>query len=447
MACSHLDASAGGAFLQKNVKDAKDLIENMVINQGWNEEHLQPKKRGVHALNEVDMLSAKMDLLMNKIEESSSKKVIEAIQTPVAVRAVETDPWCEVCGGDDHSGNNCPETPEEVNYINNNFNNGNRTQEQQWSSRPFYQGQGMGYNNNSGNSFSNQPSPTDLVLGQTKFNDSINKRIVANDKILESLSKKMDTFNSAIKNQLSFNKMLETQLAQLATAVPSYEQGRIPGKPEDPLEFVKIVSTRHGKPLVHSNWGYLVDPPFITKKDDPGMSTITCEIGAQLFHNVFCDLGSSINIISKLIYENLLGGTLLPTFMRLQMVDQTIRFPEGVAKDILVKSQDEYGPTDFIILDMGSNINVPVILGRPFLNTVNAVIYVGSGQIHLQFVGKRIKCPFNGYKTNVQPKYMKLEEKPRGKSRRRYNKGKSAKKAEQKEKPTKQAEHSEASTE
>ena len=40
MARSHLDDSAGGAFLQKNVKDAKDLIENMVINQGWNEEHL-----------------------------------------------------------------------------------------------------------------------------------------------------------------------------------------------------------------------------------------------------------------------------------------------------------------------------------------------------------------------------------------------------------------------
>jgi len=53
----------------------------MVINQGWNEERLQPKKRGVHALNEVDILSSKMDLLMKKIEESSSKKGSEAIQT------------------------------------------------------------------------------------------------------------------------------------------------------------------------------------------------------------------------------------------------------------------------------------------------------------------------------------------------------------------------------
>ena len=110
MAHSHLDASAGGAFLQNNAKDAKDLIEKMVINQGWNKELLQPKKKGVHALNEVDMLSAKMDLLMKKIEESSSKKGIEAIQTPASIRAVETDPWCEVCRGDDHSANNCPET-------------------------------------------------------------------------------------------------------------------------------------------------------------------------------------------------------------------------------------------------------------------------------------------------------------------------------------------------
>jgi len=105
--------------------------------------------------------------------------------------------------------------------------------------------------------------------------------------------------------------------------------------------------------------------------------------------------------MSKVIYENLLGDALLPTFMRLHMADQTIRFSEGVTKDILVKIQDEYAPTGFVILDMGSNIDVPIILGRPFLNTVNVVIYVGSGQIHKQFAGKRIKCPFNGYKTNM----------------------------------------------
>jgi len=60
------------------------------------------------------------------------------------------------------------------------------------------------------------------------------------------------------------------------------------------------------------------------------------------------------------------------------MADQTIWFLDGVAKDILVIIQDEYAPADFVILDMGSNIDVPVILGWPFLNTVNVVIYVRS---------------------------------------------------------------------
>jgi hypothetical protein len=71
---------------------------------------------------------------------------------------------------------------------------------------------------------------------------------MANDKILENLSEKMDSFSFAVKNQLSFNKMFETQLAQLVAAVPSFEQGKIPGKPEDPIETVKLVTTKYGKP-------------------------------------------------------------------------------------------------------------------------------------------------------------------------------------------------------
>jgi hypothetical protein len=249
LAWSHLDAAAGGAFLQHNVKGAKDLKEKMVINQGWNEECLQLKKGGVHALNEVDMLSAKMDLLMKKVEEGS-KKEQEAIQPYATAQAIETDPWCKVCGGEDHSGNNCPETKEEVSFIIN--NNGYWPQQQQegWNSRPFYQNQGNDYNNNFNNSYGHQPSLRDLVLGQYKINDSINKKMMANNKILENLSEKMDRFNSAMKNQLSFNKMLETQLAQLAAVVRSFEQGKILGKPKDPIEGVKLVNTRFGKPTL-----------------------------------------------------------------------------------------------------------------------------------------------------------------------------------------------------
>jgi hypothetical protein len=44
----------------------------------------------------------------------------------------------------------------------------------------------------------------------------------------------------------------------------------------------------------------------------------------------------------------------------------------------MVKIQGPYAPTDFMILDMEEEDDSPIILGRPFLNTTNAVIYVGA---------------------------------------------------------------------
>ena len=59
---SHLDAAAGGAFFSLNVTNAKALIEKMVSNQGWSNERLQPRKRGMHSLKEADMHATKVDV-------------------------------------------------------------------------------------------------------------------------------------------------------------------------------------------------------------------------------------------------------------------------------------------------------------------------------------------------------------------------------------------------
>jgi len=61
------------------------------------------------------MLAAKMDLIMKKLEERNSEKrevmhVSDSLMT------------CEECGSFGHSGKNCPELQEDVNYLNNNNN-------------------------------------------------------------------------------------------------------------------------------------------------------------------------------------------------------------------------------------------------------------------------------------------------------------------------------------
>jgi chemotaxis protein CheY-P-specific phosphatase CheC len=63
------------------------------------------------------------------------------------------------------------------------------------------------------NNFNNRPSIKDLIFGQARINESLNKKLDANDKVLETLNSTIESFTTAMKNQLSFNKMIETQLA------------------------------------------------------------------------------------------------------------------------------------------------------------------------------------------------------------------------------------------
>ena len=102
----------------------------------------------------------------------------------------------------------------------------------------------MNFNNNF------QPTIKNLVFGQKQINDNISKKFLANDKILESLAGQLDGINSVIKNQLSFNKMIETQVAQLASSCPNNNSGKLPGQPEvPPKESVSAVTTQTGKSM------------------------------------------------------------------------------------------------------------------------------------------------------------------------------------------------------
>ena len=66
----------------------------------------------------------------------------------------------------------------------------------------------------------------------------------------------------------------------------------------------------------------------------------------------------------------------------------------------MVRIQYYYAPADFMVLDMGEEEdNTPIILGRPFLNTTNAIIYIGSRQVHFQFPREKVHCYFNSYTT------------------------------------------------
>ena len=73
----------------------------------------------------------------------------------------------------------------------------------------------------------------------------------------------------------------------------------------------------------------------------------------------------------------------------LQLADQSVKRPRGVVEDVLVQIEKFYYPVDFLILDTKSvvhaNSKILIILGRPFLATVNALINCGNGLMKLSF--------------------------------------------------------------
>ena len=93
----------------------------------------------------------------------------------------------------------------------------------------------------------------------------------------------------------------------------------------------------------------------------------------------------------------LLFGTmpLKPTYIQLQMADQTFREVKGTVTDVPVKIDDHFVYTDFQVIDMGEDeYDPPIILRRPFLSTVKAIIYIGTGEIHMHLPLEKVRRYF-----------------------------------------------------
>ncbi|CAL1382774.1 unnamed protein product [Linum trigynum] len=124
------------------------------------------------------------------------------------------------------------------------------------------------------------------------------------------------------------------------------------------------------------------------KRDDPGSFTIPCVIGGTEFNKSLCDLGARINLMPYSVYKKLgLGDVLKHTRITLQLADRSVKIPKGVVENVLVKVGKFILPTDFVILEMEDDRGVPLILGRPFLATGDALIDVGRGKLTFR-VGK-----------------------------------------------------------
>jgi hypothetical protein len=72
MSKGHIDATTEGTFLSLTIDGAMALIKKMVSNQGWGKERPNKRQEGMHTEKEMDVVAAKMDILLKGLMSMSS---------------------------------------------------------------------------------------------------------------------------------------------------------------------------------------------------------------------------------------------------------------------------------------------------------------------------------------------------------------------------------------
>ncbi|KAL9342104.1 hypothetical protein Peur_065429 [Populus x canadensis] len=124
------------------------------------------------------------------------------------------------------------------------------------------------------------------------------------------------------------------------------------------------------------------------KYKDPGCPTISCFIEEHKIERALLDLGASVNLLPYSVFQSLNLGELKPTSVTLLLADRSVKVPRGIVEDVLVQVDKFIYPVDFIVLDtqpVEACNSFPVILGRPFLATSNALINCRNGLMKLSF--------------------------------------------------------------
>jgi hypothetical protein len=80
--------------------------------------------------------------------------------------------------------------------------------------------------------------------------------------------------------------------------------------------------------------------------------------------------------------------------MCLHLAYLSLCHPEGILDDVCLGVGCSYVAADFIVVETGGSENNPIILGRPFLATAKAIIYVDTAKIIFTMNGRKERFNF-----------------------------------------------------
>ncbi|XP_022891921.1 uncharacterized protein LOC111406777 [Olea europaea var. sylvestris] len=125
------------------------------------------------------------------------------------------------------------------------------------------------------------------------------------------------------------------------------------------------------------------------KLKDPGNFTLPFSIGILYDINCLINLGASINLIPFPLYRKVGLRDLKVVSIILQLMDRSLKYSYGIVQDMLIKVGEFIFLADFIILGIEEACQMPIILGRPFLSTSQALLDFDANEIVLKVEDKQ----------------------------------------------------------
>ncbi|GJW98561.1 hypothetical protein Tco_0180369 [Tanacetum coccineum] len=232
----------------------------------------------------------------------------------------------------------------------------------------------------------------------SKFLNESAKRHEENSNLIKEIRASTD---AAIRNQGASIKTFEIQIGQMSKVLQERGFGSVPSStetnPRDHVNHLNDYYCDEKKGLyrpqlleANSYEASYINNSIPRKEKDLGSFTLPCYINNVYFDNALADLGASVSVMPFLTYLNFGLGELAHTKLTVELADMIVKYPKGIAENVLVGIGKFVFPVDFIIQDMSEDVKVQLILKRPFLSTAHVKIDMFKRKITLRVGDEKI---------------------------------------------------------
>ncbi|KAF2568671.1 hypothetical protein F2Q68_00026142 [Brassica cretica] len=128
----------------------------------------------------------------------------------------------------------------------------------------------------------------------------------------------------------------------------------------------------------------------LPKVDDPGKFVFPCSVAEVEFKEALCDSGSSVNLVSKAIVDELGIVDVEPSLVTMAFVNSSMAVPYSTIRNLPVQVGNCILHTKFQVVGMSKDHEMPLIFGRSFMPTVGAVVDMPNKRVSFSNINKKV---------------------------------------------------------